>query len=113
MSAQIYAPMTGGLETNIDTGDPVQVGAIARQAREEERRNRRLERHLALVEDLAGGGGSVVRAIAQKLVLRIEHLVANDEQAAAYLTLLKDLQQELRVGERIVADEVEDLFERP
>src|SRR6266545_2338624 len=71
-----------------------------------------MTRHFDLVSDLAGGGGPVVRLIAAKLAARIDHLIAADEQAAAYLALLTDLQAELRVGARVVQDEVQDLFER-
>ncbi len=112
MTRPRFGPMTGGLEMDIETGDPVAPQTLDKLARDEQRRQRVMTRHFDLVSDLAGGGGPVVRLIAAKLAARIDHLISQDEQAAAYLALLKDLQAELRVGERVIADEVQDLFAR-
>ena len=112
MAMPRFGPMTGGLGLDIETGDPIEPQTLDKLARDEARRARVMTRHFQLVEDLAGGGGPVVRAIAQKLAARIDHLISQDEQAAAYLALLKDLQAELRVGERVIQDEVQDLFAR-
>jgi hypothetical protein len=107
-----FGPMAGGLDIDMETGDPTELGAIARQAQAVERRNRRIERHAALVEDLAGHGGVVVRQLAQKLVARIEHLIKADPEASAYLSVLQELQHDLQVGERIVQDEMETLLRK-
>ncbi len=110
MSAARFGPMTGGLDVEMESGEPRAVGAVSRRAVEEERRNRAMEKHLRLVEDLAGAGGEMARQIAAKLAARIDTLITADPEACAYLGLLKDVQGELRVGERLVAQEVQALL---
>ncbi len=107
-----HGPMGPGMDLDMESGDPAELGAIARHAKAEERRNRRVERHAALVEDLAGHGGVVLTQIAQKLVVRIDTLMAQDPEASAYLSLLRDLTRELQVGERVVQEEMNALLRK-
>ncbi len=101
-----FGPMAGGLDIDMESGDPTELGVISRQAQAEERRNRRLEQHAALVEDLAGHGGVLARHIAAKLATRIDDLIAQDPEAATLLSLLRESAQTLGVGERIARDEM-------
>lgn len=107
-----FGPMGGGLDLDMESGDPTELGVISRQAQAEERRNRRLEQHAALVEDLAGQGGVLARQIAAGLAARIEVLIAQDPEATTLLKLLRECTQDLHVGERIARDEMAEILRK-
>ncbi len=87
------------------------MAELIRKASKDERRQRTMDRHFKLVEDLAGPGGVVVRQIAAKLARRIDQLIGEDPEARAYLALLKEIQGDLLVGERVIADTVTSIME--
>ena len=107
---QRFGPMQGGLDLDIEGGDPSELRELHRFAEREELKHRRLERNTRLVADLAGNGGEVVKAVADKLARRIEELIAQDAAATAYLDLLKDISRDLRVGDRIAQDEMHEVL---
>jgi hypothetical protein len=107
-----FAPMGAGLETDMETGAPVVPQELTRKSREAERRTRAMDRHIQLVNDLAGPGGTVLRQIAAKLIVRIGTLIAGDAEATAYLTILQETQANLVVGEALVNRELESIFSR-
>jgi hypothetical protein len=104
--------MGNGLETDMQTGDPLLPRELLKESREQERRLRTMERHAALVNDLAGGGGPILRLVASRLAARIDVLIAADTEATTLLTILRSTQQVLAVGERLAADDLQQIFQR-
>src|SRR5262245_58590809 len=105
-----FGPMAGGLDMDMETGSPAEARTVAAAAQLRDRRNRRLEAHAALVADLVGDGGPVLRLIATKLVQRIETLIAGDTEASSYLSILRELRRDLQVGDRIVQEEMDAIL---
>lgn len=112
MANRRFAPMGPGLETDIDTGEPLAVVLDDREATRQAQQLKRLDRHYALLADLTGNGGPVLQKIAQKLIERIDLLVEADPEAQTLRALLRDLQADLQIGERLVREELAAVLAR-
>lgn len=105
-------PMGVGLETDMETGEPMALAQFHEEARRDERRAQALERHQQLLQDLAGQGGAVLQVVASRLAQRINSLIAADPEAAAYLALLDGVEQSLTAGERLAQEALERLVQK-
>lgn len=103
-------PMGAGLETDMETGEPLEVGMLHRHARQEELRAQAEERHQRLLNDLGGKGGTVLREVAAQLAKRITHLIAADPEASTLMGLLEGMEQKVFAGEKIAQDALQKVF---
>ena len=103
-------PMGVGLDTDIETGEPLQVLQIDREARRQEQRAQVIERHERLLMDLAGPGGEMVKVIAARLADRIQELIQKDDEARTLANLLGGVEQQLVVGQRVVQEQLEKII---
>ncbi len=101
-----------GLETDMETGRPLEMEALSRDARRDELRAQELERHQRLLSDLSGQGGEILKDIAERLASRIEELIARDAEASLLMRLLDGVEQKLIVGERMAQDALAKVFSR-
>lgn len=104
-----FPPLGIGLDVDMETGEPVEVERLARDAKREEARAKLLERHQRLHADLAGNGGEVCRVVAERLADRINQLIAGDPVASELLTLLSQVGSTLTYGERIAQHHLDPL----
>ena len=111
MASRPY-PMGIGLETDIESGQPLEVEQLHRRARQEALRAQAEERHQRLLSDLSGQGGEILKTVAARLARRINELVDKDPEASVLMRLLNDTEQQLSVGERLAQDALEKVFAR-
>ena len=105
-------PMGIGLETDIESGQPLEVEQLHRRARQEALRAQAEDRHQRLLSDLSGQGGAILQDVAARLAARINTLVAADPEAHILMQILEGAEQKLLVGERLAQDALEKVFAR-
>jgi hypothetical protein len=101
-----------GLETDIESGQPLEVEQLHRRARQEALRAQTAERHQRLLNDLSGQGGAILQDVAARLAARINELVKTDPEAHTLMQILEGAEQQLLVGERLAQDALEKVFAR-
>ena len=105
-------PMGVGLDTDIETGEPLQVLQLDREAKRQEQRAQAIERHDRLVMDLAGPGGEMAKVIATRLAARIEELIQKDDEARTLANLLSSVEQQLLIGQRMAQEQLDKIISR-
>ena len=98
------SPMSIGLDTDIETGEPLEVSQIAKQAQQQERRARQLDQYQALLADLAGQGGEIAKMVAEQLAIRVQILINADGEARTLQEILHKIGSKVQAGERLTEE---------
>ncbi len=101
--------MERGVDTEIDTGLPVEPIRIDRKAKEEKRINRMISDHNTLINDLSGDGGAVLRKVAILYTNRLNIIIQTDPECMAYQAIFDDLKRTIAVGSAVVKRKMEEV----
>lgn len=97
-----FDPLIAQDEASLAPEVGLDMRAVQERVTKETYAERRISRHQALLNDLVGDGGRIVRHVAVRLMERIEELVKEDPKASTLMRLLEDAQEELQAGEVFV-----------
>lgn len=103
--------MDQGASVDIESGLPGEAGRVSQKAREEKRVNRMISTYQALVNDLAGDGGAVLKEVATLYINRVDELILNDPECRGYQAIFDKLKVVINVGKTIVAAKSKEVEE--
>ena len=67
----------------------------------------------ALISDLAGPGGKIVKTIISKFINRVEKLITDDSDCRLYMDILKDIEVQMDVaGSQIVKNKLNKIISK-
>lgn len=96
----------GGVNVDIVTGTPI---SVVQKKREEKRVERVISDYQALVNDLSGDGGAILKNIAGLYSNRINAIIKDDPECKAYQAIFDDLKIKMNVGKSLTKIKLTEL----
>lgn len=97
-------PLAGGIKTDIRTGNPILETPESKKAEMEDRLQQAVNRSVAMQAELKDpkGGGLVVEAMIEQMIVHATLVLANDPVYANFLKVLKRLDLQINIAPRVV-----------
>lgn len=96
----------GGIDVDIETGEPIPV---IQKKREIKRAERIISDYQEIVNDLSGDGGAVLKKIAGLYANRINEIIKTDPACMAYQMIFDDLKIKINVGKKLTNIKITEL----
>ena len=98
-----------GVGVDIESGRPIEGGSTKMSDDQRKKVNKIFERQQAFLNDLAGGGGEVVKEVIRLYAARIEVLASEDPECVAYQSILTSVGKKIKIGRSFSALKAESI----